>query len=117
VAGRLREQARTVNHRAALGIVGGEVQLRDPRQRDRPGAHRARLQRNPQFAPVEPRTIERPGRAADRDHLGMGGRVVAAAHRVGSFGDHHPVAGNHRADRHFARRCRLMSEIERAAHR
>ena len=71
---------------------------------DRRGAHRARLQRHPQSAFVEPRGAELRRRGADRLHLGMGGRVGRPAHRVARFGDDLVAERDDRADRHFAGR-------------
>ena len=117
VAGRLGEDARAMHDSAALGVLRAKAQRLQSGDRDSRGAHRARLERHPQGAFVEPRRAERLRRGADRLHLRMGGRVGRAAHRVAALGDDFVAASDDRADRHFAGRRRLGGEVERAAHR
>ena len=76
---RLVEHARAMFDRAALGIAGCVVELRDPGMGYRARAHRARFQRDPQIAIGEPLVAELLRRRADGDDLRMGGRIVIAA--------------------------------------
>src|SRR6266571_5580234 len=69
VAGRLVEDARAVLDPAALCIVGGEIEPADPREPDRRGAHRARLQRDVEIAVSELLHPQLPGAFAQRQHL------------------------------------------------
>src|SRR4051812_26377923 len=59
VAGRLGEQAGAVEDGAALWVRGGEMEAAEAGERDRPGAHRAGLERHPPGAFVEPRGAQR----------------------------------------------------------
>ena len=87
MAGRLAEHAGSVNYAAALRVLGSEADRVDTCDGHGRGAHRARLERNPDRAAVEPRSSETLRRRADGDHLRVSGRVEAPAHGVASFGD------------------------------
>jgi len=88
---------------AGLGIPRAEHQPRDARQYECPGAHRAGLEGDRERAAVQvPRTECRTG-AAQREHLGVPGRVVADFALVVRRGDHR--AGrieDDGSDRHLA---------------
>ena len=117
MARRLAEDARAVDHAAALGVLGSETQRLEPGEADRGGAHRARLERHPDRAFVEPGGAEPGGGGPDRLHFGMRGRVGRTAHRVAGLGDDLIDQGDDRADRDFARGGRLCRKVERAPHR
>src|SRR3546814_2705106 len=70
VAGRLREEARAVFDRTALGVARTIIEPRDPGVGDRARAHRARFERHPQVATFEPVGAERLGGGANRADLG-----------------------------------------------
>lgn len=83
---------------------------------DRTGAHRARLQRDPQVAPVQSGGAETGRSRADRDHLGVSSRIVAGAHRIGSRRNDHAFSRDHGSDRDFARGGSLARQIKGVAH-
>ena len=82
MAGRLREEARAVLDRAALRIARAIIEPRDPGMRDRAGAHRARLQRHPQVAILQPLAPERlrPPRGSPASRHARSDRAARAAH-------------------------------------
>ena len=102
MAGRRREEAHAVLHRAALRIGGAVVEPADARKRDRRRAHGAGLERHVEIAVGQPLRAERGGRLPDRQHLGMRGRVAVAQGAVAGARDHRTVAHDHAADRHLA---------------
>ena len=89
---------------------------RDPGVRNRAGAHCTGLQRHPKFAIFQPVAPQGCRRAADRQHLGMSGRIVEAARRIVRHGDHFPRARDHGSNRHFAIISSLARLIQREHH-
>src|SRR3546814_7874522 len=63
--------------RAALGIGGAVIKPRDSRVGNGARAHRAGLQRHPQFAAFEPFVAEHAARGANRLDFGVAGGIVA----------------------------------------
>ena len=117
MAGRLAEHAGPVNYAAALRVLGSEADCVDTCEGHGRGAHRARLERNPDRAAVEPRSSETLRRRADGDHFRVSGRIEAPAHGVASFGDNVLAMRHDGADRHFVGLGGLAGEGERTAHR
>ena len=75
VAGRLGEDPRSMDDTAAFGILGREPQRTDPGDADGRGAHRARLQADPNGAIIQSRCPERFGGGANGDHFRMRRRI------------------------------------------
>ena len=103
---------------AALGVGGAEVEPADARERDRRRAHRAGLQRDVEVGAR--RAAPSPSAAqacADRQHLGVRGRVGQLARAVAGAGQHRAVrAHDHGAHRHLAARGRGLGLGERRQH-
>ena len=76
VAGRRCEEAHAVVDGAALGIGRAVVEPADAGERDRRRAHGAGLERDMQVAVGQALRAERSRGGADRDQLGVGGRVA-----------------------------------------
>jgi hypothetical protein len=102
--------------RAGLRIAGAEDDAGDARVHDRAGAHRAGLQRHVERAVRQPVVAAALAGIAQRHHLGMGGRVVAADGLVEAAADDLAVENHHGAHRHLAASRRLAREVERRAH-
>ena len=102
VAGRLREEARAVLDRAALRVVGREIEAADAGERDRARAHRTRLERHVEVAADEAVVAFRARGLAQSHHLGMRRRIAVAAGGVAGGGDDRAVADDDGADRHLA---------------
>ena len=75
VALRMVEDPCAVCHGPTLGIGSPVIQPPDSRMGDRTGAHRAGLQRHPQVSAFESLLPQRLRGGAQREHLGMRGRV------------------------------------------
>ncbi len=92
MAGGLFEEARAVQHRAALGIAGREYQPRHPRHRHGAGAHGAGLQADIERRADQPFIVQRQRARPHHQHLGMGGGVfqfqdaVAVPRQQGAIG-------------------------------
>src|SRR3954454_10282165 len=63
------------------------------------GAHRTRLAARIKHRALEREGLDRPAGAADRDHLGMRGRVVRGGDLVPAFSEHLAVADDHGPER------------------
>ena len=87
IAGRLVEDARPVLDAAALWVVGGEIEPADAGERDRGGAHRARLQRDVEIAIGEPFDAQPGGTGAQYQHLGVRGRIMITLDPVAGGGN------------------------------
>ncbi len=83
----------------------------------RAGAHRARLQGHVEIAAIEPLVAQRPRRGADRDDLGVSGRIVVLSRAIAGAGDHGAIPDDDRADRRFAPRLGGARLGEGGAHR
>ena len=117
MAGRLGEDSCTMNHTATLWIFSPKAKLLDPGDRDRSGAHRAGLERDPDRALVQARGTELRSGPSNGLDFSVGRRVRRDAHGVTALRDHLAAKRHDRADRDFARLGRLACEIERPAHR
>ncbi len=116
VAGRRRIEPDAVLDRAALRIAGAVIEAADAGERDRPGAHRARLQGDVEIAADEPFRAEDGGGGADCEDLRMGGRIAVGERAVAGGRDHRTVAHHDRADGHFAPFGGGAGGVERAIH-
>ena len=117
VAGRLGEDAGAVVDAARLGIGGAIINPGDPRERDRAGAHRARLESDVEVVADEAVRPECGAGRADRDDLGMRGRVVKLARAVAGGGDDPPGGiDDDRADRNLAAPRRRLPFGEGGGH-
>ena len=83
--------------RAALRVGCAVIEPGDPRMGDRAGTHCARLEGDPQIAVLQPVPAERLGCGANRQHLGMRGRIAPLLDAVAVAGQQRPmsVAGGH----------------------
>jgi 23S rRNA pseudouridine2605 synthase len=87
MAGRLLEEPRAMDHRAALGIAGPEDQTADSGVTDRAGAHGAGLEGNQQRKACQAIVADTPGRSAQGQDLGVRGRIVQGNRRVAGASD------------------------------
>ena len=71
--------SRTLPAAPAFGSGGPVDDGRHAGEDDRPGAHRAGLERDVERRARQPPAAERLGRGAQRQHLGVGGRVATVA--------------------------------------
>jgi serine protease len=100
-----------------LGVFGAEHHPRHPCQHDRPGAHRARLERHIQRRVEHPPAPERAGRLAQGNDLGVGGGVLSKLPLVVAGTYHLAALAHHdRADRHVVVFQRTLGLAERQAH-
>ena len=97
---------------AAARVVSAEKNLVYAGHRNRAGAHRARFQRHHQRAALQPPPPQRRRRTAERKHLGVRRRVAGRLPLVPRPRDDVPLVHNDRADRHFARKLRLLRQRE-----
>jgi len=117
VAGRLAEQARSVDDTASLGIVGTKPEGFNPSEGHGARAHRAGFQRHPDRASVQARLTKLLRSRTNGDHLRMRGGVEASAHRIAGLGDDLAVLGYDGSDGHLPVFGGFAREVERAAHR
>src|SRR5690606_18369274 len=103
--------------RPRLRIPRGIHELRDARVHERPGAHRARLERHVHRG-ARQAIVPDPLRGdPERANLRMRGRVAVADRLVGGLREQRAVGGHEDgADRHLAALAHLARERERAAH-
>ena len=116
MAGRRCEEPHAGFHRAAFGIGGAVIQPPDPRQRDRAGAHRARLQRDIEVAIDQPLAAGDLRGLPDGENLGMRGRIAVGQGAVSGRGDDLVIEHDHAADRHFAGFSGLFGRFQRQIH-
>ncbi len=83
---------------------------------DGPGAHRAGLQRDPQFAIGQPVLAKLGGGGANRHDLRMSGRIMVAARTVAASTDDAAVLDDDRTDRDFAGITGGARHFQRAIH-
>jgi 23S rRNA pseudouridine2605 synthase len=88
VAGRLVEDARSVDHRAALGIVGSPDHPADSGVADGAGTHGAGLKRHIKCEIGETIVAEGPGRRAQGHDFSVGRGIMGSDRPVASPGDH-----------------------------
>ena len=88
--------------RAALGVGRAVIEPPDPRKRDRPRTHRARLQRDIKIAIDQPLGPDRLGGLPDRQNFGMRGRIAVGQRAVAGRGDDLVTADNDASDRDLA---------------
>ena len=79
--------------------------------------HRARLQRDPEFAIFETLLPQRLSSPANRQHLGMSRRVFELTRRIMSCRNDSPIAHYYGPNRHFALRGSLARGIKRGGHK
>ena len=91
VEARIGEDVQDASRRPRLRVGGRVDHARDPREDDRPRAHRARLQRHVERALQHPPGAKRGGGLAQRQHLGVRGRVLAQLALVAAAPDHATV--------------------------
>ena len=117
VALRVIEHPCAMPHPAHPGVLGTVIEHRDPRGRDGGGAHRAGLQRDPQ--PRAGQAFRPQGRAgfANRQDLGMGGRVGQRPGAVAGPRQHAAIgADQNGTDRHLAPQGGGARLIQRLGH-
>ena len=102
--------------RAAFRIARAVIEPRDSGVGDRAGAHRAGFERDPQITVLQPIVADRGGGGANRQHLGVRGRIVERARGVRRGRDDAAVEHHHRADRHFTGGTGGGGGIECGAH-
>src|SRR5579885_1686588 len=85
--------------RGGIGPRVGVVDAVEPRPVDGPQAHGTGLAAGIEIAAREAEAAGRPAGFADRDDLGMGGRIVGRGHPVEALGDHGPGADDERSER------------------
>ena len=102
--------------RAGLWVGGREHQARDPRQRDRSGAHRARLEGDVDGRVREAPSAQRRRRLAQRQQLRVGGRVGSQLPLVAALAQDLLPPRHHRPDRNVAMACGALGEPEGPAH-
>ena len=110
-------QAIEASARSRLGIARAIDDGREPRQNDRAGAHRARLQRHEHGAAVEPPVANRSASQGESDSLGMRGGVVEGFSQIKSLRKNAAVSDDHGPDRHFAQAHGLVGESQGQPHR
>jgi len=117
MAGRLREEPRSVFHRAAFFVAGGEIKPADAGKGDRPRTHGAGLQGDIEIAVEQTLRSQHGGGHADDQHFRMGGRVAVLQRPVAGRGDNLALAQDDGPDRHFAARRGGTGGVERQCHR
>ncbi len=118
MASRLAEDAGAVLHAPALRIVSPKDQTPNTGKRDGLGAHRTGLQGHVQIAFGQARRTEHPGGLADRQDLGMGGRIPILLHPVARHGNGaltHRIH-DHGPDRDIPLRRGLLGRRDGAQH-
>ena len=108
--------SRTLPAAPAFGSGAAKTTRRDAGEDDRAGAHRAGLEGHVEGRVGEAPAAELLGRGADRQHLGVGGRVAAQLALVARRGEQLAVAQQGGADRHVAVLLRPAGLGERDLH-
>src|SRR2546423_1151952 len=116
VAGWRSKEPHARFYRAALGIGRAVIQPPYPRERDRGGAHRARLQRYIQVAIDQPLAADDFGGEPDGENFGMRGGIPLGQGAVSGRGDDLIVAHDHASDRHFAGFSCCFGRFQRQIH-
>ena len=102
VEGGLGEDVEDAAGGPGLRVGGAEDDLGDSGENDRPGAHRAGLERHVEGGARQAPAAERLGGGADREDLGVGRRIAAQLALVAGGGEQLAVAGDDGADRDVA---------------
>src|SRR5688572_993236 len=113
---RLLEQLRDRDDRAGLVIGRAEHDERHACEHDRACAHRARLDGHVERAVAQSPAPERRPRRTEREHLGVGGRVVLDLAAVVAARDDRAAADDHGADRDVVVRRGRASLGQRVVH-
>src|SRR5947207_809062 len=116
VAGRRSKEPPARFYRAALGIGRAVIQPPYPRERDRGGAHRARLQRHVEVAIDQPLAADDFSGEPDGENFGMRGGIPLGQGAVSGRGDDLIVAHDHASDRHFAGFSCCFGRFQRQIH-
>ena len=112
-------QRKQIDHRAAragLRVERAEIDRLDAGVDDRPGAHRTRLERNIQVAPVQPPAAELFAGLLDGLDLRVMQSVFLCLAAVPAAPDDLSVADNDRADRDLTLLRRPVRELQRRLH-
>ena len=99
-----------------LGVARAEHHAVEPGEHDRAGAHRTRLQRDVHGASVQPPRIGDVARLAQRQHLGVRGRILHPLAGVAGGDQHVPVPRDHRAHGDVAGVQACLGFFQREAH-
>ncbi len=102
---------------AAFGVGRGIINAGEACMGDGPRAHRARLQRHPKVASLEPLIPQNPRGSADCLYFGMCGWILGGTHPIGCCGNFNAIFGDDGTHRHFARIGGGLREFERAVHK
>ena len=113
---RLGEQVDHAPDRAALRVRGAVDEARDASEGDRPGAHRAGLERHVDRGLEQAPAAEPFGGLAQREHLGVRGGVAAELPLVARLAEHLVAARHHSPDRDVPVLGRPLRELQGAAH-
>ena len=113
VEGGLAEDVEDAAGGAGLGVGGAEDDGGDAGEDDRAGAHRAGLERDVERRRRQPPAAERLGGGADREDLGVGGRVAAQLALVAGGGEHSPSRATTAPIGTSPWRLRLAGTLER----
>ena len=70
--------------------------------KNRSGAHRTRLQRAIEIAPLQPVVAQNNSRRSQRDNFGVGGRIAIRNHAIPSGRKDLAIPDDNRADGYFA---------------
>ena len=115
-AGTVKEPDAGFN-RPCLGITRAKIKTPDPCMRDRPGAHGARLQRDPQVTSVEPVPAKMFHRHLQRQNFSMMQRVAMRPHAVAGQRDHMTLGiGYGSGHGHLTLRGSLCRRLKKVLH-
>ena len=100
-----------------LGITRPKIKTPDACMRNCPGAHRARLQRDPQVTPVEPVTAKMFYRRLQRQNFSVMQCIAMRSHAVAGQRDHVTFSiGYGSGHRHLALRGSLSRHLKKVLH-
>ena len=104
-------------HRASLHIQRRKIQAPDAGMGNRPGAHGAGLQRDPQITPLKPILLQALHRRAQRQHFRMMEGIRIAPHPVLGKSDDRAIQARYgSSDRHFSSRRSGRRFIQQHGH-
>lgn len=114
---RVIKDPRAMQDTAHARIVGAEINGIDPGCRNRGGAHRTWLKRDPQGMAGQAFGPRRPAGRAQGQNFSMGGRIVILPRLIARRRHNPPVrVHDNRAHRHLAARRCLPRLIQRLLH-